>query len=98
MLVIVLLNAKKAGTPKEHRPSAHRGGNLRIDSRRKKRGTVTSFPVDSRTTVLGETQAGLTSGFGMGPGKHYRCDRAPIFLRIGSMSTTINVAMKYELA
>ena len=49
----------------------------------KKRGTVTSFPVDSRTTVLGETQAGLTSGFGMGPGKHYRCDRAPIFLRIG---------------
>ena len=45
---------------------------------------MTSFPVDSRTTVMGETQVGLTSGFGTGPGKHYRCDRAPIFLRIGS--------------
>ena len=53
------------------------------ESEGKKRGTVTSFSVDFRTTVMGETQIGLTSGFGMGPGKHYRCDRAPIFLRIG---------------
>ena len=44
---------------------------------------MTSFPVDSRTTVMGETQKGLTSGFGMGPGKHLRCDRAPISFRIG---------------
>ena len=50
----------------------------------KKRGTVTEFPVGSRTTVPELTQVGLTSGFGMGPGKHHRYDRAPIFLRIGS--------------
>tara|TARA_B100000242_G_scaffold192308_1_gene138568 strand:- start:46 stop:327 length:282 start_codon:yes stop_codon:yes gene_type:complete len=50
----------------------------------KKRGTVTEFPVGSRTTVPELTQVGLTSGFGMGPGKHHRYDRAPIFFRIGS--------------
>ena len=44
---------------------------------------MTAVSVDSRTTVLGQTQKGLTSGFGMGPGKHLRCDRAPIFFRIG---------------
>ena len=47
-------------------------------------GTATNVPVGSRTTVQGQTQVGLTSGFGMGPGKHHRYDRAPIFLRIGS--------------
>ena len=52
--------------------------------RGKERGTVTAIPVGSRTTVPGLTQMGLTSGFGMGPGKHHRYDRAPIFLRIGS--------------
>ena len=56
-------------------------GNL---SEGKKRGTVTDIPVGSRTTVPELTQMGLTSGFGMGPGKHHRYDRAPIFLRIGS--------------
>ena len=50
----------------------------------RKRGTVTDIPVGSRTTVPELTQVGLTSGFGMGPGKHHRYDRAPIFLRIGS--------------
>ena len=45
---------------------------------------MTAVPVGSRTTVQGQTQVGLTSGFGMGPGKHHRYDRAPIFLRIGS--------------
>jgi hypothetical protein len=45
---------------------------------------VTAVPVDSRTTVPGLTQQGLTSGFGMGPGKHLRYDRAPISFRIGS--------------
>jgi len=44
---------------------------------------VTAVPVGSRTTVPGQTQEGLTSGFGMRPGKHLRCDRAPNFLRIG---------------
>tara|TARA_B100000003_G_C10897368_1_gene357758 strand:+ start:1135 stop:1374 length:240 start_codon:yes stop_codon:yes gene_type:complete len=48
----------------------------------KKRGTVTNIPVGSRTTVPVMTQMGLTSGFGMGPGKHHRYDRAPIFFRI----------------
>ena len=46
-------------------------------------GTATNVPVGSRTTVQESTQEGLTSGFGMGPGKHLRCDRAPIFFRIG---------------
>jgi len=50
----------------------------------KKRGTVTVVPVGSRTTVPELTQMGLTSGFGMGPGKHHRYDRAPIFFRIGN--------------
>ena len=50
----------------------------------RKRGTMTDFPVGSRTTVPEQTQEGLTSGFGMGPGKHLRCDRAPNFLRIGN--------------
>ena len=45
---------------------------------------MTDIPVGSRTTVPELTQMGLTSGFGMGPGKHHRYDRAPIFLRIGS--------------
>ena len=45
---------------------------------------MTDFPVGSRTTVPEQTQEGLTSGFGMGPGKHLRCDRAPNFLRIGN--------------
>ena len=44
---------------------------------------MTAVPVDSRTTVPGMTQQGLTSGFGMGPGKHLRYDRAPISFRIG---------------
>ncbi len=44
---------------------------------------MTAVPVDSRTTVPGLTQQGLTSGFGMGPGKHLRYDRAPISFRIG---------------
>ena len=47
-------------------------------------GTATNVPVGSRTTVQESTQEGLTSGFGMGPGKHHRYDRAPIFFRIGS--------------
>ena len=38
---------------------------------------MTAVPVGSRTTVQGQTQVGLTSGFGMGPGKHHRYDRAP---------------------
>jgi len=54
------------------------------DPEGKKRGTVTGFPVGSRTTVPKLTQMGLTSGFGMGPGKHHRYDRAPNFFRIGS--------------
>ena len=45
---------------------------------------MTAVPVGSRTTVQGQTQVGLTSGFGMGPGKHHRYDRAPNFFRIGS--------------
>ncbi len=45
---------------------------------------MTAVPVDSRTTVLGQTQEGLTSGFGMRPGKLHRYDRAPISFRIGS--------------
>ena len=57
---------------------------LRGSSEGRKRGTVTDIPVGSRTTVPELTQVGLTSGFGMGPGKHHRYDRAPIFLRIGS--------------
>ena len=56
---------------------------LRGSSEGRKRGTVTDIPVGSRTTVPELTQMGLTSGFGMGPGKHLRCDRAPIFFRIG---------------
>jgi len=44
---------------------------------------VTAVPVGSRTTVQGQTQVGLTSGFGMGPGKHHRYDRAPNSFRIG---------------
>ena len=44
---------------------------------------MTAVPVGSRTTVKGQTQEVLTSGFGMGPGKHLRYDRAPIFSRIG---------------
>ena len=47
-------------------------------------GTATNVPVGSRTTVQESTQEGLTSGFGMGPGKHHRYDRAPNFFRIGS--------------
>ena len=57
---------------------------LRGSSEGRKRGTVTDIPVGSRTTVPELTQVGLTSGVGMGPGKHHRYDRAPIFLRIGS--------------
>jgi len=41
---------------------------------------VTDVSVGSRTTVPELTQEGLTSGFGMGPGKHLRYDRAPILL------------------
>jgi len=51
--------------------------------RGKERGTVTTVPVDSRTTVQGVTQEGLTSGFGMGPGKLHRYDRAPNSFRFG---------------
>ena len=53
---------------------------LRGSSEGKERGTVTDIPVGSRTTVLELTQEGLTSGFGMRPGKHLRYDRAPILL------------------
>ena len=59
-------------------------GDCGDSSEGRKRGTVTDIPVGSRTTVPELTQVGLTSGFGMGPGKHHRYDRAPIFLRIGS--------------
>ena len=52
---------------------------------------MTSFPVDSRTTVLGETQVGLTSGFGMRPGKHHRYDRAPIFFESDMDATSVAV-------
>ena len=47
---------------------------------------MTAVPVDSRTTVPGLTQQGLTSGFGMGPGKHLRYDRAPISFRMDGRS------------
>ncbi len=58
---------------------------------------MTSFPVDSRTTVLGLTQEGLTSGFEKRPGKLHRYDRAPIFLRIGYLGATLNVANELAL-
>ena len=34
---------------------------------------------------------GLTSGFGMRPGKHHRYDRAPIFFRIDMDATSVAV-------
>ncbi len=71
-------NAAKFLTPKNGVKVA---GN---SSEGKKRGTVTVVPVGSRTTVPELTQMGLTSGFGMGPGKLHRYDRAPIFFRIGN--------------
>ncbi len=37
--------------------------------------TTTFVPVDSRTTVPEKTQEVLTSGFGMGPGRHLRYGR-----------------------
>ena len=43
-------------------------------------GTVTTFPMGSRTTVQGQTHMGLTSGFGMGPGRPHGYDRAPTLM------------------
>ncbi len=54
----------------------------RDPEKRSEGDTTTCVPVDSRTTVQTVTQEVLTSGFGMGPGRHLRYGRVQLLFRI----------------
>ena len=49
-----------------------------------KSDTTTTVSVGSRTTVQGTTQEVLTSGFGMGPGRHLRYGRVQLLFEFES--------------